>query len=389
MELSASAQERALRSEVAAFLEEHKSTFDDVPRELAARLKHLRAWQKTCYDAGFVGRSWPTDVGGRGAPAGEQVLVDEEFAIAGAPPFASVIGLSVLGPALVEFATPDQKARYLPPVLAADEIWCQGFSEPEAGSDLGSLRTVAVEDGDYYVVNGQKTWTSWAQFADWCGLLARTDAEAPKHKGISMLIVDMRLPGVTVRPVEQISGHAEFCEVFFHNVRVPKSQLLGAPGQGWSIAMHAFGHERGTSALRAQIRLSSAFDHLVGAVRERLATDIDPARMAEVECTLAKSLIDIEVLRQHTFRMVGGALNGKEVGAESSTVKLLRNRTEQNLYVRAMDLLSTSLAADDKPEAALAWYDSYLQSRPVSVFGGTEQVQRNIIANRILNLPKS
>src|SRR5919198_2916066 len=254
MRLAATDSGRRPQRATRAFLAAERPEPARLPRALDERIEALRAWQARCYDAGFVGRAWPRDFGGGGGPAAEQIVIDQELAAAGAPEFVNVVGLDVLGPSLLRFGTDDQRRRYIPAILSAEEIWCQGFSEPEAGSDLASLRTRAVEHEDHFVVSGQKTWVSWGQFARWCGVLARTDADAAKHRGISMLIVDMRAPGVELRPMTQITGHAEFCELFLDDVVVPKESLLGGRGDGWKIAMHTLGHERGTAALPRQVK---------------------------------------------------------------------------------------------------------------------------------------
>src|SRR5579872_4653952 len=196
MRLSLTPGELELQAEVRAFLAEHGQSPEDLPHRLDARIDALRAWQARCYEHGYVGRAWPSEFGGGGRPPVEQIIVDQELAAAGAPEFVNIVGLDVLGPSLLRFGSDEQRRRYIPPILAAEEIWCQGFSEPEAGSDLASLRTRAVADGDSYVINGQKTWVSWGQYATFCGLLARTDDSVPRHRGISMLIVDMSSPGV-------------------------------------------------------------------------------------------------------------------------------------------------------------------------------------------------
>ena len=218
--------ERALQEEVRAFLARDRLAPADLPRALDDRMEVLRGWQSDCYDAGYVGRAWPEEFGGGGRPPAEQIIVDQELAAAGAPEFINVVGLDVLGPTLLRFGSDEQRRRYIPPILSAEEIWCQGFSEPEAGSDLASLRTRAVEHDDHFVLSGQKTWVSWGQYARWCGVLARTDESVARHRGISMLIVDMRSPGVEVRPMTQITGHAEFCELFLDDVVVPRANLL-------------------------------------------------------------------------------------------------------------------------------------------------------------------
>jgi len=376
VKLALAPEERRLQEAVQAFLAEHCPDAAEIPHRLDERMAYLRRWQARCYEAGYVGRAWPAEYGGGGRPTSEQIIVDQELAAAGAPEFPSVVGLDVLGPALLAFGTDEQRGRHVRPILSAEEIWCQGFSEPEAGSDLASLRTTAVERDGSYVLNGQKTWISWGQFARWCGVLARTDAEVPKHKGISLLIVDLESPGVEVRPMEQITGHAEFCELFLDHVLVPKERLLGAPGDGWKIAMHVVAHERGTAALPRQVTLRTWFDRLVADAGNAHA--LDDERVRE---TLARTLIEIEVLRHHASRTMSSFLNGGAVGPESSGVKLLMAQAEQSLGVAALDVLGDATAGE-------FWHERYLYSRAASVYGGTAQIQRDIIANRILSLPQ-
>src|ERR1700759_5169939 len=280
MQLAETASERALADEVRTFLSRESFRSADLPHALDDRMAVLRRWQAACYEAGYVGRAWPSEFGGGGRPPVEQIIVDQELAAAGAPEFVNIVGLDVLGPSLLRFGSDDQRRRYIPPILSAEEIWCQGFSEPEAGSDLASLRTRAVQDGDTFVINGQKTWVSWGQYAGWCGLLARTDDSVPRHRGISMLIVDMSSPGVEVRPMTQITGHAEFSQLFLDDVVVPKENLLGALGDGWKIAMHTLGHERGTAALPRQVTLRTWLDRAVrdAAAQGRLEDPLGPRR---------------------------------------------------------------------------------------------------------------
>jgi alkylation response protein AidB-like acyl-CoA dehydrogenase len=320
----------------------------------------------------------------------EQIVIDQELAAAGSAEFVNVVGLDVLGPSLLRFGTDEQRRRHIPAILSADEIWCQGFSEPEAGSDLASLRTRAIETDDHFVVSGQKTWVSWGQFARWCGLLARTDDGVAKHRGISMLIVDMRSPGVELRPMTQITGHAEFCELFLDDVVVPKENLLSARGDGWKIAMHALGHERGTAALPRQVKLRTWLDRAVRVAGRR---DVDGEALIgdpEVQVALARALIGIEVLRHHAYRTVGEFLGGGAVGPDSSSVKLLMAETEQRLAATVLEVLGTTLQhaePDDLAENDF-WYETYLYSRAATVYGGTQQIQRDIIANRVLALPQ-
>jgi len=390
MQLAETASERALADEVRVFLSRESFRSADLPHALDDRMAVLRGWQAACYEAGYVGRAWPSEFGGGGRPPVEQIIVDQELAAAGAPEFVNIVGLDVLGPSLLLFGSDVQRRRYIPPILSAEEIWCQGFSEPEAGSDLASLRTRAVQDGDTYVINGQKTWVSWGQYAGWCGLLARTDDSVPRHRGISMLIVDMSSPGVEVRPMTQITGHAEFSELFLDDVVVPRENLLGALGDGWKIAMHTLGHERGTAALPRQVKLRTWLDRAVSLAARRELAGRPVLEDPEVQTALARALIGIEVLRHHAYRTVGEFLSGGAVGPESSSVKLLMAEAEQQLAATVLDVLGPALLDGDPSEAAENdfWYETYLYSRAASVYGGTRQIQRDIIADRILSLPK-
>jgi len=390
MQLRATEPERALQQEVRTFLARERVTSDELPHALDARIEVLREWQASCYEAGYVGRAWPQEFGGGGRPPVEQIVVDQELAAAGAPEFVNVVGLDVLGPSLLRFGSDEQRRRYISPILRADEIWCQGFSEPEAGSDLASLRTRAVERDDHFVLSGQKTWVSWGQFARWCGVLARTGEEGPRHRGISMLIVDMRSPGVDVRPMTQITGHAEFCELFFDDVVVPVENLLSERGHGWKIAMHTLGHERGTAALPRQVKLRTWLDR---ALRVAVQRELDGRPLLaddHAQAALARAFIAIEVLRHHAYRTVGEFLSGGAVGPDSSTVKLLMAEAEQQLAATALELLGPTLQHADPAEHAENefWYETYLYSRAASVYGGTQQIQRSIIADRILALPQ-
>jgi alkylation response protein AidB-like acyl-CoA dehydrogenase len=390
MRLAATESERRLQEEVREFLAGATLDASRLPHTLDARIEALRGWQARCYEAGYVGRAWPREFGGGGAPAAEQIVIDQELAAAGAPEFVNVVGLDVLGPSLLGFGDDEQRRRYVPPILSAEEIWCQGFSEPEAGSDLASLRTRAVEHDDHFVISGQKTWVSWGQFARWCGVLARTDADAPKHRGISLLIVDMRSPGVELRPMTQITGHAEFCELFLDDVVVPKANLLGQRGDGWKIALHTLGHERGTAALPRQVKLRTWLDRAVAVAAERRLDGEALIDDPEAQVALARALIGIEVLRHHAYRTVGEFLNGGAVGPDSSSVKLLMAEAEQRLAATALEVLGPTLQHGDPEQLAedAFWYETYLYSRAATIYGGTQQIQRDIIAGRVLGLPQ-
>jgi alkylation response protein AidB-like acyl-CoA dehydrogenase len=382
MRLALSQEEQRLQERARSFLAKDCPDPDELPHDLGERMEYLRRWQASLYEAGFVGCAWPSEFGGGGRPTAEQIVVDQELAAAGAPELVAIVGLDVLGPAILAFGTDEQKRRYVKPILSAEEIWCQGFSEPEAGSDLASLRTRAVETGDGYLVSGQKTWVSWGQFARWCGLLARTDPDAPPHRGISLLIVDLESPGVEVRPMVQITGHAEFSELFLDDVFVPRANLLGEPGQGWEIAMHVVAHERGTAALPRQVTLRTWLDRLVADAADTNRDGRSTLTDESTQATLGRVLVEIEVLRHHATRTMSAFLSGGAVGPESSGVKLLMARAEQALGLAAIEVLGDAAAG-------AFWHERYLYSRAASVYGGTQQIQRNIIADRVLALPKN
>ncbi|MBV9802029.1 MAG: acyl-CoA dehydrogenase family protein [Solirubrobacterales bacterium] len=393
MRLSLTPAEQQLQEEVRTFLDSQPHLGRRLPHALEDRIEALREWQRRCHESGFVGRAWPQEFGGAGRPPVEQIIVDQELAAAGAPEFVNVVGLDVLGPSLLRFGRDDQRRRYIPTILSAEEIWCQGFSEPEAGSDLAALRTRAVPREDGFVISGQKTWVSWGQFARWCGVLARTADPSPyrpRHRDISMLIVDMRSPGIEVRPMTQITGHAEFCELFLDDVVVPRENLLGEPGEGWKIAMYTLGHERGTAALPRQVKLRTWLDRLI---RAACARELDGGALIDdprAQTALAQALVAVEVLRHHAYRSVGEFLGGGAVGPESSTVKLLMAEAEQRLAGTALELLGASLQEATPEDAGENefWEETYLYSRAASVYGGTRQIQRNIIADRVLRLPE-
>jgi alkylation response protein AidB-like acyl-CoA dehydrogenase len=381
MDLTLTPEEQRVQEAARAFLSEHAPEPATLSDDLDERMEALRHWQAQCYEGGFVGLSWPKQYGGGGGTTAEEIVVNQEFAASGAPEWANAVGISVLGPALLEYGSDEQRSRYVRGILSGEEMWCQGFSEPEAGSDLASLRTRAVENGDDYVLNGQKTWVSWGQFAKFGGVLVRTDPDVPKHKGISMLIIDMETPGVTVRPMVQITGHAEFCEIFFEDAVVPKSSLLGRPGDGWRIAMHVVAHERGTAALPRQTTLRGWLDRLVTDVagisrNDRCLLDDDAVQLA-----LARAAIEVEVLGHHAARTMSPFLTGDPVGPESSGVKLMLSEAEQVLCGTALDVLG------DEHSAGF-WQERYLYGRASSVYGGSQQIQRDIIADRVLSLPK-
>ncbi|MEW6256486.1 MAG: acyl-CoA dehydrogenase family protein [Pseudomonadota bacterium] len=355
------------------------------PHDMAYR----RAWEDHLCASGFSGLTWPEADGGRGLPMGRMVIWLEEYARSGAPQGVNVIGHGILGPTLLHFGSPEQKERFLPGLLANREIWCQGYSEPGAGSDLAALRTQAVRAGDRYVVSGQKIWTSYAHIADWCFVLARTDASAAKHKGISFLLVDMKSPGITVRPIRQMNGEEEFNEVFFDEVEVPVSNRVGEENAGWAIAMAAASFERATYFIPRLVRMEEEFRDLVDLARTPrpgigVALD-DP----DIRGRLARSYLDVHVLKLFARRML--ETMGGTPGPEGSYLKLFWSESHQRLLEIAMDILGPAARLGPQDSAAAEgrhWQRDYLWSRAETILAGTSEIQRNIIAERVLGLPR-
>lgn len=343
-----------------------------------AAFEMLRAWNRTMADAGWAAVSWPREYGGRGATVLEQLVYTEETTRARAPVPLNVIGLNNIAPAIMQYGTESQKLALLPRMMRADDIWCQGMSEPEAGSDLAALRTRAVRDGDDFVVNGQKIWTSLGHRADWCQLYVRTDPDAPKHKGISCLIVDMALPGIEARPLVTLNGDADFAEVFFHDVRVPADALLGPLDAGWQVATTTLSHERaGAARLYAemQVRLEELVDDLAAAGAGALDDPVTLRRLGEI----AVRIKYLEVLCQ---RSISATLHGGDAFGSASLAKTVWGEIGQDLAALAFDALGT------RGEGA-PWANYRLTSRSLTIAGGTSQINKNITAHRVLGLPRT
>ncbi|MGH8907496.1 MAG: acyl-CoA dehydrogenase family protein [Egibacteraceae bacterium] len=343
-----------------------------------------RWWQRELYDGGWLGLTWPKQYGGQGGTLLQQVIFDQEAVRAQAPDPANVIGLYMAGPTIMAWGTDEQKTRYLQPLLRGDEIWCQGFSEPGSGSDLGSVRTRAVREGDTYIVNGQKVWTSYGHLADFCILVTRTDAGAEKHAGLTYLIAGMREPGVTVRPLVQITGDPEFSELFFDDARVPVENRLGGEGDGWKVAMTTLMHERGTMGAALQAGARITLDRLVELVHGLDCAD-DPA----VRERLAGFQLDVEALRITNLRSLSKLRKGTP-GPEGSMAKLLWERVQQGMGEFAMELLGTAGLVMEGPETTGEgfWQHIYLRGRGHTIEAGTTEILKNIIAERVLGLPK-
>jgi alkylation response protein AidB-like acyl-CoA dehydrogenase len=340
----------------------------------------LRAWDATLADAGWGAVSWPAEYGGRGATVLEQLAYAEETTRARAPMPLNVIGINNIAPAIMQYGTAEQQRGLLPRMVRADDIWCQGMSEPEAGSDLASLRTRAVRDGPEFVVNGQKIWTSLGHHADWCQLYVRTDPDAPKHKGISCLIVDMTLPGIEVRPLVTLNGEADFAEVFFDDVRVPADAVLGPLNGGWGVATTTLSHERaGAARLYAQMQVqledlvADLADHQVDG-RPVLKDPATLRRLGEVEVRICY----LELLCK---RSISATLHGGDALGSASLAKSVWAETGQQLAELAFDLLGPRCAKD-------RWTDRRLSSRALTIAGGTTQVNKGVTAVRVLGLPR-
>jgi alkylation response protein AidB-like acyl-CoA dehydrogenase len=346
----------------------------------------LRAWQKRMSEAGYVGMDWPREYGGRGASLLEQVILYQEMARAESPQLVNRGGVSILGPTLIKHGTPAQQQRFLRPILTADEIWCQGFSEPNAGSDLANLQTRAVIEGDHFAINGQKVWTSMGHVADWCFVLARTDPAAAKHKGISFILVDMKTPGITVRPLRQITGEAEFNETFFDNVRVPVGNLVGTLNEGWGVAITALAYERDLLTFIRHISLRNAVHRFVKLVRDRGRAS-DPI----VRQKLASLWIGEQALMLNAYRSLTKILRGGQPGPEGSTSKLYWSHLDQELAQTATEVLGpysqiehgSNWAADDGQ-----WEFYALLVQASGIRAGTTEILKNILGERVLGLPK-
>jgi alkylation response protein AidB-like acyl-CoA dehydrogenase len=396
MDFRDSPQESALRHEIRDWLKDNLPTLsgasvnlpEDEDKNAALRLN----WEQKLYSGGWSCIHWPKAYGGRGATEVEQAIFLEEMARADAPESINVVGRNLAGPTLMDFGTEAQKNRFLPPILQGQEVWCQGFSEPNSGSDLASVRCRAVQDGDVFVINGQKIWTSFAQFSHWCFMLVRTDSTVAKHKGLSFLLVDMRTPGITIRPLVQITGEREFSEVFFDDVRVPAENLVGEVNQGWRIAMATLRYERGPAeAAPRQVLfrrdLERLFDVARNASRGGRRLSEDPALRQK----LAACYTELEVMRLNGLRGLSRLANGQELGQESSFTKLYWSHMYQRLSELALEVLgpASALAGDDPQVVAEGLFSHrFLQSRAFTIYSGTSEIQRNIIAERVLGLPK-
>jgi alkylation response protein AidB-like acyl-CoA dehydrogenase len=345
------------------------------------------AWERRLGDGGWIGLGWPAGDGGRGLPWTKQVIFYEEYARAGAPGRVGHMGEQLLGPTLLMFGTPEQKARFLPGILSGTRMWCQGYSEPEAGSDLAAVRTRAdLRDGEWHL-NGQKVWTSLAHVADWCFVLARTDPAAERHRGLSYLLVPMRQPGVEIRPITQLTGTAEFNEVFFDDARADADDIVGAPGDGWRVAMGTLGVERGVSTVGQQMGFQREFESVLAAARANGSID-DP----EIAARVADAWIGLQVLRYTAQATLGAAFDnagpGAAPGTEANVAKLLWAPWHQRLGELAVDVAGASATVTGPDYDLSPAQRLFLATRADTIYGGSSEIQRNIVAERRLGLPR-
>jgi alkylation response protein AidB-like acyl-CoA dehydrogenase len=353
----------------AAFREQVRAWLDaNLPAEPG------REWSRAMYDAGYAGLTWPQEYGGRGAPYSHQAIVLEEFARAGAPQHMGVIGLGMAGPTIMAHGTEQHKRRYLSKILSAEEIWCQGFSEPDAGSDLSSVRTRIEPRDGHFLVNGQKVWSSFAHIADFCILVGRSDPESERHAGLTYVIADMHAPGVEVRPLRQITGEAEFNEIFFTDVEVPSENLLGEIGGGWQVAMTTLLHERGTLGFALTGTLEMQVGKLVALAKQRGADD------PLIRDRVAQEWIELQALKYTNYRSLTTLVQTGIPGPEGSGSKLHWSEQNQRLTKLAMEILD---GEDDG-----YWRHQQLRSRGNTIEAGTSEILRNIIAERVLGLPR-
>jgi alkylation response protein AidB-like acyl-CoA dehydrogenase len=376
VDLSFTPAQDAFRAEARAWLDANVPSEPLPSFDTPDGFEAHREWERKLADAGWAVVNWPEEYGGRGAGLIEWLIFEEEYWGTGAPGRVNQNGIFLLGPVLLEFGTPEQKARYLPKIARSDEVWCQGWSEPNSGSDLASLASRATLDGDDWILNGQKTWCSRGAFADWMFGIFRTEPDSERHRGLSYLLVPLDAPGVTVRPIAQLDGEAGFAEVFLDDVRVPVSNTLGARGEGWKVAMSTTGFERGV-VLRSPGRFMATAARLVKLYESRAS-----ALPASLRDEVARAVADTEAYQLHTYWTVSHFLAGGEVGAETSLNKIFWSEMDQRMHRTALSVLG------EEAELAGPWTDGFLFSLAGPIYAGTNEIQRNIVAERVLGLPR-
>jgi alkylation response protein AidB-like acyl-CoA dehydrogenase len=386
MDLAYTAEQEAFRKEVRAWLEANVPAEPLPSFDTKQGFEAHREWEKKLNAGGYAMVPWPVEYGGRGADLLTWLVFEEEYYRAGAPKRVNQNGIFLLGPTIMEYGTPQQKARFLPKMASSEEVWAQGWSEPNAGSDMAAIQATATRDGDHYVLNGQKTWASRGAFADWLFGMFRTDPASERHRGLTFILVPLDLPGITVRPIEQLDGLPGFAEVFLDDVRVPVENQLGDEGKGWSVAMATAGFERGLM-LRSPARFQETARRLVDLYREHEATADPSVRDIVVDCWSQAEAYALE-----TYRTVSRLLQGQKIGPEASLNKIFWSELDLRMHETALRILEER--GELLPEAPAAkdvgsWLDGYLFSLSGPIYAGTNEIQRNIIAERILGLPRA
>jgi alkylation response protein AidB-like acyl-CoA dehydrogenase len=391
MDLTLSPSEESFRDEVATWLRENnpgpepEGSLDEV-------MKFRGEWQRKLHAAGWAGISWPKEYGGRGATMIEQAIFTGEASAQEAPSPANVLGLAMGGPVVIAHGTDAQKQRYLEPILTGEEIWCQGFSEPESGSDLASLKTRAVKDGDEWVVTGQKVWTTFAQYAKWCMLVARTDADAPKHQGLTYFLMDMEQEGVEAKPLVQITGEGEFNEVFINEARIPDENVVGGVGNGWTVAITTLMNERAGLAFGAIAQIQNSLGRLAALAKEvREEGGSTAAEDSYFRQRIAQLFIEAETMRLNAYRGLTKTMESGIPGPEGSLGKWQWADINQDLTELALEIEGAWAPLGRGSEGAVAngaWQYNFLRSRANSIEGGTTDILKNIIAERVLGLPR-
>jgi alkylation response protein AidB-like acyl-CoA dehydrogenase len=394
MDLNLTTDERQFRDHLRAWLEVNvpKDWGEWREKPIDVSFPYLRAWQGKLHEGGWAAVSWPKEYGGRGASLMQQAIFWEEMTRAEAPPMANALGLGLIGPTIIAYGTEEQKKRFIPRILSAEEIWCQGFSEPNAGSDLASLQTEARLNGDHYVVNGQKVWTSYGWVGDWCELVVRTDSNVPKHKGLTVLLVDMKSPGFEVRPLRQMTGESEFHELFFRDVRVPVENVLGKVNDGWNVAVSTLMYERGSYGVRLHLLFKRNINRLIELARTLQRNGHPAAQDPLVRQKLAQCYAEIEIMRLNQLRAFSRITATGVPGPEGSIQKLFWSELNQRVQQVAQELLGPYgqlLSADSHAMDRGIWSYGYLRSRGNTIEAGTSEVQRNIIGHFVLGLPRS
>ncbi len=359
------------------------------PDDEVERGRILRDWDRKLYEGGFAGIAWPKEYGGQGLTHVEDIIFNEEAGKLNAPGGINVLGKLLLGPTLLLFGTEDQKQRFLPPLLRGDEVWCQGFSEPNAGSDLAAIQTRAELVDDKWVINGQKVWTSFAHHADWCFVLARTDQELPPHKGITFFLVPMDSEGITVRPLVQINGNRDFNEVFFDHVSIPKENVVGGVNNGWKVAMGTLGFERGTLALGRQVRFQNEFNTMVKISESLKKNGESISENSYYRQKMAELFAEIRILRYHGLKTISQLLNEGKLGPEASLQKLFWSTMHVNMGKLGLEILGEEgpyIGKESVGRGVLQEID--FGSRGETIYAGTTQIQKNIIAERVLGMPR-